>query len=209
MSHPKPICYAPRMSRFALAAAVLALGVAVTAGACSKSKDSAQKGASGESPVMAGEPVAPLPGSRGGLQPMEGIGAAPGAGAAGDAFKLQPAEGTLAIDVPAATSGAEVTATVVVTPGAGFHVNMEYPTKLTLTATSGVAIAKAELKAGGADKSKGDAEAFTEDKLVFAIKLTPGASGSHTINGTFKFAVCDKDQCLPKKETIAIQVAAK
>ena len=44
---------------------------------------------------------------------------------------------------------------------------------------------------------------------MFAVKLTPAASGSYTINGTFKFAVCDHDQCLAKKETDRDQVAAK
>jgi hypothetical protein len=72
-----------------------------------------------------------------------------------------------------------------------------------------VTLAKAQLSAGGADKAKGDAEAFEERKMAFAVKLTPGASGNYTVNGTFKFAVCDKDQCRPKKETIAIAVAAQ
>ena len=44
---------------------------------------------------------------------------------------------------------------------------------------------------------------------MFAVKLTPAASGSYTINGDFKFAVCDRDTCLPKREPIAIAVAAK
>ena len=41
------------------------------------------------------------------------------------------------------------------------------------------------------------------------LKLTPAKTGSYTVNASFKFAVCDKDQCLPKKEQIAIVVAAK
>ena len=48
-----------------------------------------------------------------------------------------------------------------------------------------------------------------EKRLAFAVKLTAAASGSYTINGNFKFAVCDRDQCLAKQETIAIAVAAK
>jgi len=96
-----------------------------------------------------------------------------------------------------------------VTPGRGYHVNTEYPIKLTLTQPDGLALAKATFVAGGHDNGKGDADALDEKQLAFAVKLTPAASGSYTINGSFKFAVCDKDQCLAKKETIAIAVAAK
>ncbi|HEV7556040.1 MAG TPA: hypothetical protein VGO00_11320 [Kofleriaceae bacterium] len=123
---------------------------------------------------------------------------------------LQPSEGTLAIEAPAdTTAGADVVAKVTVTPSSGFHVNLEYPTKLTLDSTPGVTIPKAELKAGGRDKSKGDADALDEQKLAFLVHLTADKTGSYTINGSFKFAVCDKDQCLPKREPIKIVVAAK
>ena len=47
-----------------------------------------------------------------------------------------------------------------------------------------------------------------EEELARTVKRAPAASGSYTINGSFKFAVCDKDQCLAKRETIAIAVAA-
>ena len=127
-------------------------------------------------------------------------------------FKLQPEEGKLDIQPPAdAKANAEATAKVIVTAGKEFKVNTEFPTKLTLDNAQGVTIAKAELKAGGHDKAKGDADVFDEQTLVFAVKLTPTAAGNHTINGTFKFAVCDKagSTCLAKKERIAIQLAAK
>jgi hypothetical protein len=96
-----------------------------------------------------------------------------------------------------------------VTPGKGYHVNTEYPVKLTLTSPAGVTLAKAEFLAGGSAKGKGDADVLDENQLAIAVKLTAAQSGSYTINGNFKFAVCDKDQCLAKKETIAIAVAAK
>ena len=129
---------------------------------------------------------------------------------ADDRTRLKPEEGKLAIDPPAdAKAGAEAIAKITVTPGAGYHVNTEYPTKLTLTAPDGVTLAKDKFIAGGHDKSRGDADALDEQRLAIAVKLTPAASGSYTINGNFKFAVCDKDQCLAKQETIAIAVAAK
>ncbi len=127
-----------------------------------------------------------------------------------DPQKLGPDEGKLAITSPAdAKAGAEAIARITVTPATGYHVNTEFPTKLTLEAPAGVTLAKAEFKAGGSDKAKGDADVFEEQSLELGIKLTAAKSGSYTINGTFKFAVCDKDSCRPKKETIAIQVAAQ
>ena len=90
-----------------------------------------------------------------------------------DRTRLKPEEGKLAIDPPAdAKAGAEAVAKITVTAGAGYHVNTEYPTKLTLTSPEGVTLAKAELVAGGHDKAKGDADSLDEKQLVFAVKLT-------------------------------------
>jgi hypothetical protein len=127
-----------------------------------------------------------------------------------DPQKLGPEEGKLAIDAPAdAKAGAETTAKITLTPGAGFHVNTEFPIKLKLTAPDGVTLAKTEYKAGGSSKDKGDADVLEEPQLLLSVKLTAAKSGSYTINGDFKFAVCDKDSCRPKHESIAIQIAAK
>lgn len=196
------------MSRFAL------IVVCVLA-ACSKSAGNQDKVAA----------VAPSSGSPSGGQDMIEVpkGSAPTMGktaqpalpaaspaADDDRMKLKPEEGTIAIVAPSdARAGAEAVARIIVTPGKGYHVNTEYPTKLQLTAPSGVALGKSEFTAGGHDKAKGDADELAEQSLAFAVKLTPSASGSYTINGKFKFAVCDVSQCLPKKEAIAITVAAK
>ena len=183
-------------------AATVALGLALFA--CSTgSQDQTSKPATGgpDKIVVPGGETATVKG------PAPG-GAA--AGGDGDRAKLHAQEGTLAVDPPAdAKAGAESTAKITVKPGAGYHVNTEYPIKLTLTAPDGVAVPKAEFIAGGHDKSKGDAEQLDEQNLTIAVKLTPAKTGSYTVNGSFKFAVCDKDQCLPKKEQIAIVVAAK
>ena len=125
-------------------------------------------------------------------------------------FRLKPEEGQLAIQLAGEVkAGVETIANVVVTPGPNYKINFEYPTKLKLDATNGVTIPKPEFRAGGPNKDKGDADTMEEKKLAFVVKLTPSATGSYTINGSFKFAVCDKDQCLAKREPIAIQVAAK
>lgn len=190
------------MSRLAVAAAVLASAAA--AAACSKSEGKSQP-----APPSTNTPVVPP-----GVGPVAGEAAqkkpAAPAPANDSMFRLKPDEGTLTIEVPAdAKAGAETTAKVIVTPTSSYKINFEYPTKLTLAATPNVTIPKPELKAGGPSQAKGDAEKFEEKQLVFAVKLTPTAPGSHTVTGAFKFAVCDLDQCLNKRETIAIQVAAK
>jgi hypothetical protein len=193
------------MSR--LTVVVLGLSLAVTA--CSKSAGKQDK---------ADEPMGKVevPGARGAAP---GTPAGPGTptegatAAANDTrFRLSAEEGQLAVEAPAgAKAGTEAIAKIVVTPGSAYKVNTEFPTKLTLETPEGVTLAKAELKAGGHDKAKGDAEQFDESKLTFAVKLTPAQSGSYTINGSFKFAVCDKagSTCLAKKEPISIQVAAQ
>jgi hypothetical protein len=199
------------MSRLAL----FALCVTAALGGCSKSAGNQDKvaspppssGAGGASDVVAVPGAAPVGGpSMGHKDPV----APPPAAAGDDRSRLQASEGKLSIEAPVdAKAGSEAVAKITVTPGAGFHVNTEYPVKLTLETPQGVTLAKTELHAGGHDQGKGDADAFDEKQLAFSVKVTPAASGSYTVNGNFKFAVCDASQCLPKKETIAITIAAK
>jgi len=208
------------MSRFAvLVVCVLAASVLA---ACSKSAGNQDKVSSPPTPSSGGDVIAvPQAGAptMGGVKPAgegapaagaPGTPAAPAPGADDDRLRLRPEEGTLAIEPPAdAKAGTEVVAKVTVKPGKGYHVNTEYPIKLTLLPPTGVTLAKTDFAAGGHDKGKGDADALTEQGLAFAVKLTPAAGGNYTVNGKFKFAVCDANQCLPKKENIAITLAAK
>jgi hypothetical protein len=101
-----------------------------------------------------------------------------------------------------AKAGAESVAHVTVTPGSGYHVNQDFPTKLVLTPPDGVQIAKAELH-------KEDATAFDSSHIQFDVKLTPAKAGNYKVTGTFKFAVCTDTSCDPKKREIAFDVAAQ
>lgn len=199
------------MSR-ALVVAAVVLASATTYLACSKSA-----GPQSGEPTDKGSVEAPAPSGNvmGGNskvatgESLAGVPTTPENAGGADPQRLASTEGTLAIEVPAdAKAGAEVEAKILVTPGSGYHINKEFPIKLTLTKADGVALAKEQLTAGGSSGSKGDADTLEESKLALTVKLTPQA-GSHTITGTFKFAVCDKDSCLPKKEPISIVVAAK
>ncbi len=163
---------------------------------------------------MAGEGARPTA-----AQPSEPPIAAPNAGGEeriampGDPTGLaagEPAPGgakdpsyAVSLDVPAdAASGAEVVAKVKVVPGAGYKMNQEYPTKLTVQPTDGVTAAKAVLQ-------KGDAAKFDNHELAFDVKLTPAKAGAYTVNGTLAFAVCTDATCDPKTEKIAINLVAK
>lgn len=210
------IRYHRPMSRLALGSVlVAALAAAAAAGvaSCSKSagKDAPKVGGTGGGPetvaVPGGADMVAVPGGAAGGPAGAGAGAPP----AGDgAFRLKPEEGELSVEVPPdAVVGKETTARVIVTPTAKYKINAEFSTKLTLTPPAEVTLAKAELTAGGQGKVAGDAEAFEDRKLAFAVKLTPTKSGSYAINGNFKFAVCNKEACLAKREAITIQVAAK
>lgn len=103
---------------------------------------------------------------------------------------------------PDVAGGTETVATVKVKPGAGYKMNHEYPTKLTLAPTDGVTPAKTPLL-------KGDAANFDDHELAFSVKLTPTKPGTYTVQGTLAFAVCTDATCDPKTEKIAINVVAK
>ncbi len=69
-------------------------------------------------------------------------------------------------------------------------------------------LAKVELTAGGRDKAQGDAQTLTEQLVAFSVKATADKAGAFEIKGVFKFGVCDKDSCHPKKQPITITVNA-
>jgi hypothetical protein len=109
----------------------------------------------------------------------------------------------LVLQVPAEAATGKVTvANVKVTPGKGYKVNEEYPTKLTLEATDGVTIAKPVM-------AKADAAAFDKHQLAFDVKLTPTRAGTFTVRGKLSFAVCTDATCDPKSDTVAISLNAK
>lgn len=192
---------------------VVALASALSLAACAACSKAPPKENGATTQPKQEERVA-VPGARGVDDKGPNFGGAPeGAGtkpSGGLGATLSPDEGKLSVENPGeAKAGAEVTAKIVVTPTTAYKVNTEFPTKLEIQTPAGVTVAKAEQKAGGPDKAKGDAEAFGERELAFTVKLTPAQAGNFTVNGTLKFAVCDKDTCLPKKEAVTIAFAAK
>jgi hypothetical protein len=162
--------------------AALAVGTVVTANACHSAES---KGAPSPDPVASA--------ARDGT-PTKGGPSIPD-DKNDSSFKLE-------IAAPAPVkAGAETIAHVVVTPGSGYHVNQEFPTKLVVTPPEGVKVAKAELH-------KEDATTFNNDKLQFDVAMTPDKPGTFKVSGTLKFAVCTESSCDPKKREIAFDLAA-
>ena len=97
--------------------------------------------------------------------------------------------------------GLAVKATVVVKPGAGYHINEEFPTKLSLKAPAGVTVAKAEL-------GKADAK-LSKDECRFEVTLTGTETGKKTVAGDLRFAVCTDTTCDPQKAAVSLEVDVK
>jgi len=89
-------------------------------------------------------------------------------------------------------SGKQGTVHVSVTPKPGWKLNEDFPTKLTVTAPSGVTVDKAKQR-------KGDAKHFSKKKGEFDVTFTSASAGDKKFDATFKFAVCTESSCDPKK----------
>ena len=173
-------------------------------GACSKAPDKAGPAASGSpagsATAGAGKiavPGAGLPTAGGALPTIGGSGQVsgnPAPSGADDSFKVD-------VSAPApASAGTVQVATVRATPGAGYKMNLPYPTYLSLKNVDGVTLAKLELEQADAS--------ITEKEVSFQVKATPGKAGTYTLSGEFSFAVCDEDSCDPKTQPVTIAVTA-
>jgi hypothetical protein len=179
--------------------------------ASSQEKDTAPSSATAEKVQFPDEGAgSPKAGGPGAMMKGAAPGGAPGGPAQpiGGGSSLHADEGTLTIDKAEGKVGSELVSNITVTPSSEFHVNVDFPTKITLEPPDGVKLMKTELTAGGSSKSQGDASSFSEKALAFAVKATADKPGNYEIKGTFKFAVCKVDQCFPKKQAITITVAA-
>lgn len=97
------------------------------------------------------------------------------------------------------TTGAKGSATLVITPKKGWHLNDEFPYKLTVTAPAGAKVAKPE-------QGKKDTVSFSHESMKWAIDFTASAAGDKAFTGKVKFAVCTETSCDPKKEELAFNV---
>lgn len=116
---------------------------------------------------------------------------------AGDNYKLD-------VKAPASAKKGEKATTKVHFEGTNkFHLNQEYPTKLTIEAPAGVKVDK--------DKQlKADAVKFAEGGADFDIAFTASEPGKKSFKGELKFAIClEKEACKPVSEKVAFDVDVK
>jgi hypothetical protein len=106
------------------------------------------------------------------------------------------------VEAPAAKKGQRAVAHLKITPGAGYHMNKEYPTSLTLTPPAGVTLDKAKLAAK-------DAAKWEEQGGQFDLGYTAAQAGKQTVTGELKFAVCSANSCDPKKSPVTIELDVK
>jgi hypothetical protein len=109
----------------------------------------------------------------------------------------------LKIDAPAAKAGQKAVARVHITPGAGYHMNKEYPTSLVFTTVpAGVLVDKVKLTAK-------DAAKFEEAGAEFDVAYTAAQPGKKVVSGELKFAVCSATTCDPKKSNVSFEIDVK
>ena len=172
----------------------LAAALGLTASACKKTDPNVDTAPPSNRATGTTASGAMAAGAKGALEgaPALGGAATPGAGdptAPDTSFQFtaqHPSPGAV---------GSEAVARFVIHPGAGYKMNKDYPTKVTLEPPAGVTVAKPVLELA-------DAESFSDKELTFAVKLTAQQQGEFTIPATVKFAVCTDSTCDPKKQKV-------
>jgi hypothetical protein len=106
------------------------------------------------------------------------------------------------VNKPSAKAGERAVAKISVQPKGDFHVNTEYPIKLTLNPPDGVKLEKTK-------QTKDDAKRFEKAGLDFEVAFTSDGSGTKAFSGELKFAVCTDTECKPTVEKVAFDVDVK
>src|SRR5436190_22312300 len=89
----------------------------------------------------------------------------------------------LKVNAPAAKAKAKGVAKITLTPKGKYHLNTDYPAKLSVTGSDGLTVEKAKL-------TKADAAKFDEHSAEFDVAYTAASPGKKTITGELKFAYC-------------------
>jgi hypothetical protein len=109
----------------------------------------------------------------------------------------------LKVEAPAAKKGQKAVAKIRITPGAGYHMNKEYPTSLVLSGVpAGVTLDKTKFIAK-------DATRWEEAGGEFEVAYTAAEAGKKVVTGEIKFAVCSTNTCDPKKSAVSFQIDVK
>lgn len=91
---------------------------------------------------------------------------------------------------------------VTIKPRNDYHLNLQFPTSVSVKAPAAIALEKPVL-------NKKDAAVFSEQLFKFEVPFTPSASGTHAVESRVKFAVCTSKICIPKQETLTLKLAVQ
>ena len=108
----------------------------------------------------------------------------------------------LSVEAPSAKASVKSVAKITVVPTNGYKMNLEYPTKVSITAPEGVTLEKAKL-------AKADAAKLDKASAQFDVAFTSASAGKKTFTGEMKFAVCTEETCENKVEQLSFVVDVK
>ena len=106
------------------------------------------------------------------------------------------------VDVPPAKAGQKAVVKLHVKPGAGYHMNKDFPVGVTFNPTAGVTAEKPHL-------GKADAARFEDTGADFELGLVATAPGKQVVTADMKFAVCSATACEPKREKVSFTLEVK
>jgi hypothetical protein len=78
------------------------------------------------------------------------------------------------------------------------HINQEYPHKLKLRATDGIAYGQLILSR--------EAMTIGPMQLELTVPFTPSRSGVLIVGGDFAFSLCTADRCLMEKRALSVEI---
>jgi hypothetical protein len=81
----------------------------------------------------------------------------------------------------------------------GVHVNREFPLKYKLSASAGLALAKAELV-------RADAVDPGAENPRFEVPVSATAAGAQQVTIQMRFAICSETWCVPQQKTVTVAV---
>jgi hypothetical protein len=112
---------------------------------------------------------------------------------------------TLDLATPGCKAASECAMTIKLVASGDFHVNKEYPYKFVAAASPSVAfLGKGE--ATTFTRATGDFVEQGEKAGTMTVRFKPSAAGDTTVAGTYKFSVCNADQCQIEQEKLELAV---
>jgi hypothetical protein len=109
----------------------------------------------------------------------------------------------LSVEATPAKKGQRAVAKLKITPGAGYHMNKEYPTSLVINEVpGGVTVDKMKF-------TMKDAARWEEAGGEFDVGVTSADTGKKVVKGELKFAVCSTNTCDPKKSPVSFEIDVK